>query len=153
MTGASRRHRAANLVALVETTDPHGAVPQCVPLLDAGYDVVLCAGPRADQSCAALDGQPCPLVGDADVVINAVGDGATRAALARYVRDAAPDLPLAFVVDDDVDGVPPGCIRARDVHAIAALLPTRPPSDLTGTTLTIRMQRPQPQLVGSRSRP
>lgn len=120
MTGAPMQSGVRRHLALVETNDPYGVIAASMPLLDAGYDLVLCAGPRPDQSCPVLDGQPCPLVADADLVINAVADRVTQAAIARGVRAMAPDKPVAMIAagDVEVDDLH-GCVRYDDVASIA----------------------------------
>ena len=94
MTEASPPAATQHPLALIETSDPYDTVYDCLPLLDAGYDVVLCAGPRPDQPCPALDGQRCPLVESVDLVINVVRDVATQAAIARGVRELTPGTPM-----------------------------------------------------------
>ena len=96
MTEASQPAASRNLLALIETSDPYDTVFDCLPLLDAGYDIVLCAGPRPDQPCPALDGQPCPLVANVDLVINVVRDAVTQSALARNVRELTPGTPMVI---------------------------------------------------------
>lgn len=91
-------HRSAP-VALVETSDPYAAVVECIPLLDAGYDVVVCGGSRTDELCPVLDGLPCPLVREADLVINAVKDPSTQAAVVAGIRRTAPGVSVVVVTD------------------------------------------------------
>ena len=96
MTRASNRDRSRRTV-LIETRDPYGMVSACIPLLDSGYDVVLCAGPRNDQTCAALDGLPCPFVQDASVVVNAIDDAELQSAVASAVRAVDDSVPVAVI--------------------------------------------------------
>ena len=105
MTAPSGSHAVTRRVALVECEEPYALVAECLPLLDSGYDVVLCAGPRADQTCPVMDGLPCPLVGNADIVINAVADHATQVAIAEGLRSQTGDVPLAVIADDDGGGI------------------------------------------------
>ena len=118
MDETSKRPRIPHGVALVETTDPYSTVPDCVPLLDAGYDVVVCGGPKMDQLCPALDGLPCPLVREADVVINAVRDPSTQAAVVAGVRRCAPDVTIA-VIGTSQAGLVEDSERYRDLGHVA----------------------------------
>src|SRR5436190_18968497 len=83
--------------ALVETTHPYRLLPQLASLVDAGYSVTVCTGPRPEQFCPVRDGLRCPLVDDAGIVVNAVDDPAMRAELVRGIRAFAPDVPIAIV--------------------------------------------------------
>ena len=118
MEETSKPERTSRRVALVETTDPYSTVVECVPLLDAGYDVVVCGGPHADQLCPALDGLPCPFVREADIVINAVKDPATQAAVAAGVRRCAPDVTIALIASSPSEQIE-GCVSYPDVGRVA----------------------------------
>ena len=118
MDETSKHEGSARRMALVETADPYPTVVDCVPLLDAGYDVVVCAGPHADQLCPALDGLPCPLVREADVVINAVKDPATQAAVVAGVRRFAPDVTIAVIATSPAEAAE-GCVSYPTVGRVA----------------------------------
>jgi len=107
----------------VETSDPYATVVDCVPLLDAGYDVVLCGGSRADELCPVLDGLPCPLVRQADLVINAVQDPRTQAAVVAGIRRFAPDVTVAVVTSGRHVGRPGTRRCAREHQPVVSVLP------------------------------
>ena len=118
MDETSKHPRRSLGVALVETADPYPTVLDCLPLVDAGYDVVVCGGPQTDQLCPALDGLPCPLVREADIVINAVKDPATQAAMVAGIRRTAPEVTVAVIAAPpavDIDG----CAAFPDVEHAA----------------------------------
>ena len=151
MTEASQVGAAPHRVALIETTDPYSTVFECLPLLDAGYDVVLCAGPRPDQSCPALDGQPCPLVEDANLVINAVGDTSTQTAIARGVREMTPDAPLAVIAGAKVIAeLPHGCVRYENITSLAHQLRRVKRRHLPLTSVNLHREHSRPILTLSR---
>jgi hypothetical protein len=112
---------------LVESDDPYAAMSDAIAFIDAGFDVVICGGPATEETCPALDGLPCPLVGDADVVLNAVSDRETRGALADAVHASAPDVPVVVRVGSRADtDVPPGCHRlSADASAGARVAAVR----------------------------
>ena len=123
MTAPPSSHAVARRVVLIETEEPYALVPECRPLLDSGYQVILCAGPRADQTCPVLDGLPCPLVSEADIVINAVDDRATQAAIAEALRAQNGYVPLALIASGDGrGGRTPGSVRFPSVHALSSQL-------------------------------
>lgn len=100
---------------VIESDHPYQRLADCLTFLDAGVDVVLCGGPAPDQTCPALDGQPCPVVEDADAVLNDVDDEATRLALAKGVRATSPDVPMVVVMPPGLDAdLPPRCVRYVD---------------------------------------
>jgi len=139
MDETSKREPDRRRVALVETTDPYPTVVECVPLLDAGYDVVVCGGSRVDQLCPALDGLPCPFVREADIVINAVKDPATRAAVAAGVRRCAPDVTIAVVAVPPSEAVQ-GCVSYPDLERAARhLRRSRNPHCARGSEPTLRV--------------
>jgi hypothetical protein len=83
---------------LIESDHPYERVADYVRFVDAGMDVVVCGGPAGDQTCAALDGQPCPLVDEVDAVLNDIEDEATRLAIAEGMRATAPDVPMIVLM-------------------------------------------------------
>lgn len=106
---------------LVESDDPYGAMVDVLPFVDAGFDVVVCGGPATGEPCPALDGQPCPLVTDADLVLNAVSDTERQTAIASAVRATTPDVPVVVRVRPDVDAdMPPGCLRLSASQGMSA---------------------------------
>ena len=106
---------------LIESDDPYGAMADALAFVDAGFDVVVCGGPATGETCPALDGQPCPLVTDADVVLNAVSDTKSQAAIADAVRATATDIPVVVRVARraDVD-LTPGCLRLSSKASVSA---------------------------------
>ncbi|HEX4821401.1 MAG TPA: hypothetical protein VFV00_14450 [Acidimicrobiales bacterium] len=124
MDSTSQHAGRSRGVALVETADPYPTVLDCLPLVDAGYDVVVCAGPQADQLCPALDGLPCPLVREVDIVINAVKDPVTQAAVADGIRRSAPDVAVVVIAAPATDVID-GCVAFPDVEHAAQLLRRR----------------------------
>ncbi len=80
----------------------------------AGMRIVGCPGPgRCGTTCPALEGEPCPLVAGADVVVLALGpdDPAASALLAAHGRQR-PDLPV-FAHQDILTDSPTGARPAR----------------------------------------
>jgi hypothetical protein len=106
---------------LVESDDPYRTMADAVAFADAGFDVVICGGPANGETCTALDGMPCPLVTDADVVLNDISDSETRTAIADAVRATTPDVPVVVRLpaggDDDVT---PGCLRLSANASVSA---------------------------------
>jgi hypothetical protein len=123
MTAPPSAHALGRRVVVVETEEPYALVPECLPLLDAGYDVVLCAGPRSDQTCPILDGLPCPLVDEADIVINAVADRVAQTAIAEGLHSQAAEVPLALIAAGDGHCVhASGSIRFPTMQAMSSQL-------------------------------
>jgi len=66
----------------------------------AGYEVVTCAGParRRGEPCPLLEGRPCSLVEDADVVVNALA--ADRARIYVGQRVTAPETTVLLLASE-----------------------------------------------------
>jgi hypothetical protein len=62
------------------------------------------------------------LVADADIVINAVDDRATQAAVAEGLRAQNPDVPLAVIATGDGRRRTPGGVRFPSMHAVSSQL-------------------------------
>jgi hypothetical protein len=106
---------------LVESDDPYRTMADAVAFADAGFDVVICGGPATGETCPALDGLPCPLVTDADVVLNGISDTEIRTAIAEAVRATTPDVPVVVRVPVGAGGdVASGCLRLSANASIGA---------------------------------
>jgi hypothetical protein len=94
---AERRGEPCRL--LVETRDPALAVSDFTAFRRAGFEITLCEGPLAEASeCPLVDGEPCPLATEADLVMFDLGDdrddAAQRACVLDAMRAFRPDLPI-----------------------------------------------------------
>jgi hypothetical protein len=68
-----------------------------VVLAEAGYEVVTCGGPEAAPltRCPVLDGDSCPAVCDADVVVSSIGmRWSAGLEVVAAIRSQHPDKPL-----------------------------------------------------------
>jgi hypothetical protein len=84
---------------LVESRDPALAISDFTAFRRAGFEITLCQGPLAEASeCPLLNGEPCPLATDADVVLFDLGedcaDEAHRLNVLGAMRAFRPDLPI-----------------------------------------------------------
>jgi hypothetical protein len=63
---------------------------------DAGFDVMMCSGPsRRRGGCPVLQGEPCPLAGDADAIVVLLGpDDSDRDRLIRAHHERDPETPI-----------------------------------------------------------
>lgn len=87
-------------------------------LRDAGYDVVVCPGPRGRVApCPLLVGQTCPLVSGADLVVSTLrgDDGERLRGIHDQRRDAGPGSPARLSID-------PASSAADAVDAVRGLL-------------------------------
>lgn len=111
-TWAGRKTRPR---ALVEA--PGGRWRAEDALREAGFEVAICPGPRAGREgrCPLLGGRPCPLVAEADVVIDALrpDDPAAERLLDAH-RRLHPDVPLCVATTS----LPPGRSLPPGAHAV-----------------------------------
>ncbi|WP_195210387.1 GNAT family N-acetyltransferase [Actinomarinicola tropica] len=80
------------------------------PAQDAGYDVVVCPGPRPGRrgACPMLEGRPCPLADDADAIVVALPLDGPGGDLARGHEAAQRGIPvLVTVAPEPGTGDPP----------------------------------------------
>jgi len=108
-------------------------------LVEAGYSVTVCTGPRREQFCPVLDGLRCPLVDDASLVVNAVDDPATRDELVHGIHAFAPDTPIA-IIDRHCTHVD-GTMRYQNMHELAQQL--RPSRRSVSSRPSLTMAHPQ----------
>jgi hypothetical protein len=88
-------------------------------LREAGYEVATCTGPAGDDvnrvRCPLLEGDPCPLVRGADVVLSTCDLVRSRDVLAALGSDDRPAVVFEVPV--------PSAVDYRDVAGSATLLP------------------------------
>jgi hypothetical protein len=72
----------------------------------AGYEVTTCPGPvaPAPRACPLLADGPCPLVDDADVIVN--GLHAEQNAILERQRRVAPETPVLLLAGAEVSTGP-----------------------------------------------
>jgi hypothetical protein len=85
----------------------------------AGYEVATCTGPETDDAsrvrCPLLEGNPCPLVRGADVVLSTCELAHSRDLLEALVSGDGPSVVFEVPV--------PSTPRYRDVAGSARFLP------------------------------
>jgi hypothetical protein len=118
-------HPPRPLSVVVESDDAALAICDFIAFASAGFDVVVCSGPGEGRHCQAIEGEPCPLAGDADVVLNAIRDPEVQRRVAAAVRATSPDVPMVVCTHDD-EGLPEGCV------------PLVPTSSIAGQTAALR---------------
>ena len=84
---------------LVESRDPALAIADFTAFRQAGFEITLCQGPLMDASeCPLVQGEPCPLATEADVVLFDLGedreDEAQRLNVLGAMRAFRPGLPI-----------------------------------------------------------
>lgn len=79
---------------------PGGRWRATEPAQHAGYDVVVCPGPRAGRrgACPMLEGRPCPLADEADAIVVALPLDGPGGALARAHTEAHRGVPVVVTV-------------------------------------------------------
>jgi hypothetical protein len=100
---------------LIEDDRPALAISDFSLFHDAGFDVAFCSGPGTDpRACPLLLGQPCALVGGADVVLHELDPAL---GIAAAIRRDYPGLPVvieqrgqADSTDASADAGPAGCV-------------------------------------------
>ncbi len=147
-----RRHDARPRV-LVETADRALRISDFRFLVDAGFDVAICAGPgHNDELCPLLRGEECELVSKADVVLHELDSDLQ---IAAAIKTAYPNLPVLVQRPRRQDGppipVPEGCTPldmpcslSSQLDAIRRVCP-RPPSS---SPRDDRLHGPAPILAG-----
>ena len=106
-------HPSHTLRLVVESDDPTLAVADFVRFTSAGFDVTVCGGPDDTEPCPALRAEVCPLVEDADVVMNAMRDPELQRAVADGIRATSPNVALVVRAPDDVTSVNGQLARIR----------------------------------------
>lgn len=89
---------------LVEHVDPGVRDALVAGLCTRGYDVLACPGPVSGvrrppvrdegRACPLLEGEPCPAVDGADVVVTGLADTPAGREIVRRIADDDPDRPL-----------------------------------------------------------
>jgi hypothetical protein len=104
------RHPSQTLRLVVETDDPALEISDFVSFAGV-FDVVCCSGPRENNPCPAVEGQPCLLVEDSDVVLNQFTDQQTQAAVVRGVHATSPGVPMVVGMAAGLEfPLPEGCV-------------------------------------------
>ena len=104
-----RRQESAGLRLVVEGAEGALDIADFRAFRQAGFDVAQCDGPSCDGACPTQRGEPCSLVGNADVVLTTLDAGT---AVAAAVRALHPEVPVVVEVRREpgaVVEVPPGC--------------------------------------------
>ena len=97
---------------LIETGDGALLISDFRFLVDASFDVAICAGPGTERSrCPLLRGEECELVTGADVVLHALDPDLH---IAAAIKMAHPEVPVLVERPRPRDGreipVPEGCV-------------------------------------------
>lgn len=127
-TSESKR-RSRRWQLLVESPDPALAISDFTAFRQAGFDITLCEGPLAEANeCPLVNGEPCPLATEADVVLFDLGedgdDAARRSRVLDAIRAFRPDLPIvvrsatAPPGTADADTIGPATSVAGQVEAL-----------------------------------
>src|SRR4029079_10921502 len=91
---------------------PGGRSPDEAELIDAGFDVLTCFGPRRRRGCPAMEGRPCAMAAAADVVVTvAPGDDEPWCELLRAHAALHPEVTV--VRTSCSDGERPTGLRDR----------------------------------------
>jgi len=79
---------------------------------DAGFDVVVCGGPKRDHPCTIAETGSCHLIDHADVVVNLLGaSSGERNDVPALVRTTYPDTPVVVCAFDDHTSAPIDVVR------------------------------------------
>ena len=79
---------------LLECSADLSPVAAAHALVDAGCDVTVCSGPDDRHNCSLLEYGRCPLLEEADVVVNCLDPGPLNDDIIAAVRAVRPALPL-----------------------------------------------------------
>ena len=128
-------------------------------LADAGFDVVACPGPDANRSrrwhCPVLEGHPCPLVGDADVVIGCLRASAVERTDGSVVLDAVrrlhPGVPMT-VVDPTTATAAEVVAHVHELRGRRTLSPTPQTMEVSIMTTTMHASTEHTRLTSCCSR-
>lgn len=113
---------------------PGGRWRATEPAQHAGYDVMVCPGPRSGRhgACPMLEGRPCPLAEEADAIVVALPTDGVGGDLARAHVSAHPGIPVCVTVSVDPmtheplpapEGVAPAVVTAeRNPQRLIAIL-------------------------------
>lgn len=106
---------------LIEDDRPALAVSDFSLFRDAGFDVAFCSGPGDDpHECPVMDGQACPLLAAADVVLHGLDPAL---GIAAAIRRQCPRLPVVIEQCRDEEGstgeVPDGCVPLRYASSVS----------------------------------
>ncbi len=105
---------------LIEDDRPALAISDFSLFHDAGFSVAFCSGPGDDpHACPVLNGQACPLLTAADVVLHGLDPALGIAAAIRRQRPRLPVVIEQRRYEDGSDGeVPDGCLPLRYASSV-----------------------------------
>lgn len=106
---------------LIEDDRPALAISDFSLFRDAGFDVAFCSGPGDDpHACPVMNGQGCPLLTVADVVLHGLDPALGIAAAIGRRRPRLPVVISQRSYEDGSDGeVPDGCLPLRYASSVS----------------------------------
>jgi hypothetical protein len=106
-------HTTGRLRLVVETDDAALGISEFA-CFSSTFDVLACSGPREGDRCPAVDGQPCPLVESADVVLNRLTDPDAQRDVVEGVHATSPSVPMVVALPAGLElPLPDGCVPLR----------------------------------------